>query len=298
MTADSTDRLTAARRLEFALACLAHGDCAAAAEAARAATEADPALPEAWFVLGEASQRAGDAMAAAAAYRCYLEAEPGDRLGAEVRLAILGAAPTPAQLPTAYLRALYQEYAPRFEQSLTEGLAYRGPALIDQALGERRFARTLELGCGTGLLGPVLRPRAAQLEGVDLSPAMLARARRRGLYDALHEAEALAFLAAAPADTWDLVAAADLLPYLGDLAPVLAGITRVLTTGGRVVLTLERHDGAEDYLLAPTQRFRHAARYVLGLVQALGLAVERLDPVVTRQEAGQPVPGLLLVASK
>jgi predicted TPR repeat methyltransferase len=291
------DRLTAARRLEFALACLAEQDFAAAAEAASAATDADASLAEAWFVLGEARQRAGDATAAEAYRRC-LATEPQDRLGAEVRLAILGAAPTPAQLPAAYLRALYREYAPRFEQSLTAGLAYRGPALIDQALGERRFQRALDLGCGTGLLAPVLRSRAEHLAGVDLSPAMLARARRRGLYDALDEADAVAFLEAAPPESWDLVAAADLPPYLGDLAPLLRQVARVLTPGGRFAATLERHDGAEDYLLAPTQRFRHAAPYVLRLMQGLGLTVERLDPPVARHEAGQPVPGLLLLAAK
>ena len=298
MIAKEVGRLTAARRLEFALACLAQQDFAGAADTARAATEADPTLSDAWFVLGEAAQRAGDPAAAAAAYRRYLAIDPEDRLGAEARLVLLGAAPTPKQLPAAYLRALYQEYAPRFERSLTEGLAYRGPAVIEAALGPRRVRRALDLGCGTGLLAPVLRPRAERLEGVDLSSAMLARARQRGIYDALHEGDAVAQLRAMAAESWDLVAAADLLPYLGDLAALFVEIARVLARGGRVVATMERHDGADDYLLAPAQRFRHAARYVLRIAQAAGLKIERLDPVVTRQEAGQPVPGLLLLAAK
>jgi predicted TPR repeat methyltransferase len=291
-------RLTAARRLEFALACLQQKDFAAAAEASTAATAADDSLAEAWFVLGEARQGEGDAPAAVTAYRRYLAAEPEDRLGAGARLAILGAEPTPTQLPPAYLRALYQEYAPRFEQSLTAGLGYRGPALIDEALGETRDLRVLDLGCGTGLLAPVLRPRARHLEGVDLSPAMLARARQRGLYDTLHEGDALAFLSGQAPESRDLAAAADLLPYLGDLQPALSGIAAVLVRGGRFVATLERHDGPQDYLLAPTQRFRHSADYVQRLLQSAGLRAERLDPVVARQEAGQPVPGLLVVAAK
>jgi len=292
------DRLIAARRLGFALAALAEQDFAAAAEAAEAAIAADPALAEAWFVLGEARQRLGQVPAASLAYRRYLAEQPDDRLGALLRLAILGAEPTPRVLPAAYLRALYQEYAPRFEQSLVQGLDYRGPALIAEVVGDRKVPRALDLGCGTGLMAPVLRERAARLEGVDLSPAMLARARRRGLYDLLHESEVLAFLAGTAPASWDLVVAADLLIYFGDLEPLLREGARALAPFGRLVLTLERNDGGEDYLLAPTQRFRHAAAYLDRLLRETGLRVERLEPAVTRQEAGQPVPGLLVVAAK
>jgi len=292
------DRLIAARRLGYALAALAEQDWPAVVEAAQAAADADPTLPEAWFVLGEAQQRLGNAAPATAAYRRYLAEQPDDPLGALVRLAILGAEPTPRVLPTAYLRALYQEYAPRFETSLTEGLAYRGPAVIAEAVGDRMHARVLDLGCGTGLMAPVLRPRAQRLEGVDLSSAMLARARRRGLYDALHEAEAVGWLAQAPAESWDLVVAADLLIYLGDLDPFAAELARVLAPGGRAVLTVERADDGDGYLLAPTQRFRHSAPYVQRVLQGKPLRLERLEPSVVRQEAGQPAAGLLVVAAK
>jgi predicted TPR repeat methyltransferase len=293
-----SDPLTAARRLKFALACLGERDFAAAAEAAAAAAVANPAQPEPWFVLGEARQGAGDAPAAALASRSYLEREPADRLGAILRLALLGAAPLPAAPPPAYLQALFQEYAPRFDRALTEALAYRGPTLLGEALAGRRFRRALDLGCGTGLLAPVLRPLAERLEGVDLSGGMLARARGRGLYDSLTAADAVQHLAAQPAAGFDLLAAADLFPYLGDLAPLLREAARVLAPGGLLAATLERHEGPSDYDLAPTQRFRHAPDHLLRLLSGMELRCLSLEAVSIRLEAGQPVPGLVLLAEK
>ena len=47
----------------------------------------------------------------------------------------------------------------------------------------------LDLGCGTGLAGLAFQPLAARLDGVDLSPAMIEKARARGIYDHLDVAD-------------------------------------------------------------------------------------------------------------
>lgn len=283
----------------MALGLLAEGAAADAAAAARAAVEADPGFPAAWFTLGEAAERAGEAAAAEAAFRQYLALEPDDRMGAGAHLVQLGLAATPERLPAAYVRALFDDYAPRFEQSLRGRLGYCGPealgALLAAAVPGRRFASALDLGCGTGLMGAVLRPLAARLTGLDLSPRMLARAREKGLYDTLLAGD-LAALLPAEAGRHDLVAAADVLPYLGALPPLLAAIAAALRPGGLFLATLERADDAALRLL-PTQRFAHGEGYLRSALADAGLVPRTLTQGSIRQERGQPVPGWLLLAA-
>ena len=99
----------------------------------------------------------------------------------------LGEASAAGALPQAYVARLFDDYAWRFDKHLIKNLGYRAPALIAEALSavapDRRFALALDLGCGTGLMGEALRGRVDRLTGVDLSAAMIAKARERGVYD-------------------------------------------------------------------------------------------------------------------
>ena len=96
----------------------------------------------------------------------------------------LGEKSVPDTLPPAYVARLFDDYAWRFDKHLIKNLGYRAPALIAEALSgvasDRRFASALDLGCGTGLMGEALRDRTDHLTGVDLSQAMIAKARERG----------------------------------------------------------------------------------------------------------------------
>ena len=132
------------------------------------------------------------------AFRMSLVADPADAQGATARLALIGRARRAAALPQAYVARLFDDYAPRFDAHLTKNLGYRAPALIADALSAvapgRRFASALDLGCGTGLMGEALRGRVDHLTGVDLSAAMIAKARERGVYDGLIVGDAAALL--------------------------------------------------------------------------------------------------------
>ena len=181
-------RSTAARRLDLGLALRDAGEPAAAAEALAAACEADPDYAEAHFARAEALAASGDQAGAADAFRRYLALEPSDRMGATPRLALLDAAPTPTRLPAAYVAALFDEYAPRFDQALQGALAYRAPEHLGAALMRRLdslpnagTARGLDLGCGTGLVGRAVRLALGALDGIDLSEEMLKRAAATGL---------------------------------------------------------------------------------------------------------------------
>ena len=92
------------------------------------------------------------------------------------------------------------------------------------------FAHALDLGCGTGLAGVAFRDCVERLEGIDLSPGMVAEARAKGIYDALHVGEVVAHLKAATDRQFDLILAADVLVYVGDLAPLFLEVARVLAS--------------------------------------------------------------------
>ncbi|WP_316977206.1 class I SAM-dependent DNA methyltransferase [Shumkonia mesophila] len=290
--------LAAHRRLEFGLALMAGGDPMAAVSVFEQALELAPEWPEARFALADALHAAGRRDDAVAAYAAYLARDAADVMGAAIRLALLGAAPQPEQLPPAYVKTLFDQYAPRFEESLIGQLAYQAPFQLRAALDAvapvtAPEGRVLDLGCGTGLAGEALRHRAAWLEGVDLSPAMVEQARRKGIYDRLEIGDAVAALMGAK-DRFDSVVAADVMIYFGNLAPLLAAVRRALVPGGCFAFSAQKAAG-DGFVLGGDHRYSHSAPYLRAAAEAAGFVVERLEEAVSRTEAGTGVPGFIVV---
>jgi predicted TPR repeat methyltransferase len=308
----SSGNLIADRRYAFGRELEARGDLAAAADLFAQAAEAEPAFAAAWFALGETSAKLGNRAAAVAAFERALAVDPQDRCGAGLHLTHLGAADPARAMSSAYVRTLFDQYAPRFDGAL-EALAYRGPQLLLNAvMGTRpgaKFAAALDLGCGTGLAGVAFRPCVAQLTGVDLSPGMIARGRTKDIYDRLETEDLAAFLEAerTAQRRYDLVIAADVFAYLYDLAPVMQAVADVLGPHGIVAFTVETQesdrldDGAGDghgVSLGEKLRYRHDSGHVRAAIAAAGLALIELAPATTRIEAGEAVPGLVAVAMR
>ena len=299
LTASSGD-LIADRRYRFGRDLFARGDFSAAADLFAQAAEAAPAFAPAWFALGEARVTLDDDAGAVAAFRRALALDPEDRSGVALHLARLGAADAAAAMSPAYVRTLFDQYAPRFDEAL-KGLAYRAPARLRDAVERSRpnvtFHHMLDLGCGTGLAGAAFRPLVRHLTGVDLSPAMAAQACAKEIYDRLDTGDLLQFLEAEARHdgTYDLVIAADVFVYLFDLAPVAAAAARVLGPNGLFGFTVETHQG-EGVELGAKLRYRHSAEHVRGAIAA-GLRLLELSRVATRTEAGEDVPGLLARAA-
>lgn len=272
-----------------------------AAAAFERAIAADPQSVHGHWCLAESCRALGERERAAGHYRTCLELDPQDRHGAALGLAQTGGAPTPDRAPDAYVRQLFDDYADSFDAALVDRLGYRAPALLAEALARtlecRQGLAVLDAGCGTGLAGPVLRPLAARLDGIDLSPAMVEKARQRGLYDHLDEAELVAALTARP-DFYDLVMAADVLVYFGDLGPVLRAAHASLRPGGHFAFTVERADDSPSYQLGPKNRYAHAPGYVEMHAAAAGFSVRVMEQAATRQDAGEDVPGLVVVLRK
>lgn len=197
--------------------------------------------------------------------------------------------------PPELIADLFDTYAATFDQHLVEGLQYRVPkalaALITGAgaPAERSWC-VVDLGCGTGLAGVELRACARTLIGSDLSPRMVTRARQRAIYDELHVEDLAATLARAR--EVDLIVAADVFCYLGELDATIAACVTALRPGGLLAFSVERGSG-DDVALQPTLRYKHADAYIQRLATEHLLAVERAEPSILRIDKDQPVEGTL-----
>jgi predicted TPR repeat methyltransferase len=300
----SSGDLMADRRFDFARDLQLKGDLAAAADLLLQATELAPGFASAWFTLGEIREQLGERDAAIAAFRKAREADPDDRHGASLRLMLRGAERMSA-MPPAYVRALFDQYAPKFETALVDDLGYRGPALLFKAVLAARaavgkpafFRRTVDLGCGTGLAAVAFARNVDRFAGVDLSPRMIEKSRATGLYAELEVDDMLNGLRSKPEASAELILAADAMVYVADLAPVLAEARRVLVSGGVVAFTTETHD-AEGVIIGEGLRYAHGVEYVRASLQAAGLTLSRLEDRSARNEDNAPVPGLVAVATK
>lgn len=214
-------------------------------------------------------------------------------------LASLGVGSAPTTAPAGYVEALFDMYAHHFDQHLVERLGYRTPELLVAELLRARPAGpadVIDLGCGTGLCGPLLRPLARSLVGVDLSGLMLAKARELGAYDELVQGDVAGVLGERP-QQFDIAVAADVFVYIGDLAAVFAAAFAALRPGGLFAFSVEAcpDDAGEEFRLGPTRRYAHAPAYLQRLAAAHGFARESLQRSVIRKENDEGVEGLLVV---
>jgi predicted TPR repeat methyltransferase len=258
----------------------------------------EPSYGDGWIIkaaLLDRLGRTGDAVA------CYREALASGQLAHPDRIRYLLAAmgdsdALPAAAPLDYVRELYEKYAPGFEAHLVDGLHYRVPGrlmeLLRPLLGEGGL-EVLDLGCGTGLCAPLLRPWARTLVGVDASERMLEEARRKEAYDELVEAELTSWLPGR-VQAFDLIVAADVFIYFGDLRPVLLAARAALRAGGLFAFSTEASEDGE-IRLGESLRYAHSADYLRRLAAETGFGLESLGEETIREEAGRDVPGHLTV---
>jgi predicted TPR repeat methyltransferase len=275
------------------------GQSDAAAASYRQSIKHAPDRAEAWLGLGHVLRRLQKPAEAVAAYREAL-AKGADAEIIRYYLAALGAAPTPSATPQRLVSALFDRYSERYDRHVAERLKYQTPNLLFDLVARSLPAgelRIVDLGCGTGLAGALLRPLASTLVGVDISQRMLELARRRGAYDELVCGELIDFLRAQES-RFDLALAADVLVYLGDLGGLFANVHRALAPGGRFAFSVEMPDGEElgrDFVLRPTLRYAHSATYLQRQAQEHGFALEAIETQVLRREDDRDVNGHLVI---
>ncbi|OWV69322.1 methyltransferase [Rhizobium sp. R339] len=302
----SSGDVIADRRADYAKMLEEGGEPEAAAELMEQALELAPGWAAGWYRLATYREKAGRTDAAIEAYRRTLALDPEDIFGATLKLALLGDGIAPDRPPSRYVERLFDDYADRFETSLVEKLDYNVPQKLAALIAStgRRYECAVDLGCGTGLLGPAIRAHVGRLEGFDLSQNMLAKAAEKGVYDHLAQAdlslapELSGVLADALRHRTDLVTAADVLMYLGNLESVFAIIDDLAGAGADIAFSIEDAGEGEGFHLAPSLRYAHSEAYVRRLLARHGLEILQTVKTAIRKDGGKPVFGILFLTRK
>lgn len=224
--------------------------------------------------------------------------EPDDPIARHM-LAACSGRNVPGRASDAFIETTFDSFAASFDAKLAS-LAYRAPTLVAEMLARSgvdasRSLHVVDAGCGTGLCGPLVAPYARHLVGVDLSEAMLARARERNVYDELVRRELTVYLQDSPG-SFDVIVSADTLVYFGALDAIAAAAANALRPGGVLVFTVEELSGTTrqaGYSLSPNGRYQHSLGYLERVLADAGLQSEIL-PAELRLEAGEPVAGLVV----
>lgn len=242
----------------------------------------------------------GELDEAARLYREWLAEDPDNPVALH-HLAACTQAAAPARAPDAYVERVFDSFAESFDAKLAS-LDYKAPQLVCEALRSvvSTPARQLDIadvGCGTGLCGPLVRQWANRLVGCDLSAGMLSQAKQRGVYDTLHKAELVNYLEKQPA-AFDVVISADTLCYFGDLEPVMQAAARAMRNNGILIFTVERSDEPCEvgFTLQPHGRYAHTRAYLRAGLMRCNLIPLRLQNRELRREGGRPVQGVVVSA--
>ncbi len=260
-----------------------------------------PKHPEARRLLALAHCTLGETDKAIKIFEDWLAENPNDAV-AQHMLSACSGRDVPERASDRFVALTFDSFAASFESKLAK-LSYRAPALVaamleDTGLQPSQSLDILDMGCGTGLCGSLVRGYARRLTGIDLSGGMLTQAKDKGLYDELEQIEITEYLRSR-SDAFDVIISADTLVYFGALDTVIAAAARALKPGGYLIFTLEHgtSPAAPDYHLETHGRYTHARPYVERLLQHNGLEPE-IGQAELRMESGVPVAGLVVRGRK
>ncbi len=286
--------------LALGIAFLKQGDLESAVSSFESVLDLDPSITKVYDRLAMALYRLGRIDDAAAVYARWLEVEPGNQKAEHMYHACSGDA-APQRAADGYVVELFDKFAETFDDNLAR-LDYKAPQLTADLVAAR-YPPTGELsifdaGCGTGLCGPLLRTFSSRLVGADLSPGMIDKARQRDVYDELIVDELVACLDRYEAE-FDVVVSADTLVYFGDLHPAFEASSNALKPAGALVFTVEAMaDATQSTQLNPSGRYSHSEAYVRASLASTDFSVQHLEAVELRLENGEPVEGLLVLATR
>jgi predicted TPR repeat methyltransferase len=264
------------------------------------ALAADPTLAQAWSNRGGILREMKRNEEAAEAFRQAM-AHGADPELHRYYLASVSGQPVPPSAPGLYVETLFDDYAEQFDAHLVGVLGYRAHSTLVRhlaVLGRGPFRSTLDLGCGTGLCAPFLKPMTQRLAGVDLSSLMLEKAQALGLYDRLVHAEIVDHLQGTD-ERHDLVTAADVFIYVGDLEPVFAALGRAMEPRGLFCFSAEcAGSEAVDFELLPSLRYAHSERYLRALAARHGFDLLQLVRAPIREDQREPIQGMYVYLAR
>ncbi|EKX52345.1 hypothetical protein GUITHDRAFT_161375 [Guillardia theta CCMP2712] len=170
--------------------------------------------------------------------------------------------------------------------------------------------RAADLGCGTGSCGAVFRSACREMIGCDISKEMCKVAEEKNIYDRVEKEEAARFLSKQQAESFDLILAGDVFPYIADLQPILALAHRCMRQGGRFLFTVEAPPAADAEVsrrkqaeldatrLSRNARFSHAEEQVKRLCGLSQLEVEEISGCTLGIQDGKFIRGQVYLVKK
>ena len=257
----------------------------------------EPHMGQAWAARGAILSDRKELALAAKAFEQAIEHGADPEVNGFMLASLRGE--TPPNVPRPYVQGLFDDYAPSFDEHLVRVLNYQAHStLVDtlRSLHGLRFTSALDLGCGTGRCAPLLRSFVDQIDGVDLAGLMLAKARDRGIYKNLDQADLAEHLHATER-RYRLVLAADVFPYVGDLAEVFHGVRRVLEPGGWFCFSVEASTDGKGLVLGTSQRYTHSEQYLREHARANGFEVAGVFNGPIREDQRQPIAGMYVYLS-
>lgn len=275
-----------------------HGD---ALSYLKTAVELNPNYFAAYNNLGTVYLKIEDIPKAIESFESALQIQPQNEEIAYI-LSALRQENIPERAPQNYVEHLFDQYAPHFDKHLVEHLKYETPKLLYEAVmaeikDNLHCRKILDLGCGTGLAGALFRDLASPLIGVDLSSKMIATLEQKNLYDELLIADIHDALN--HQKDCEIIIAADVLTYIGDLSPLFQAVQSALRSEGLFAFTTElAPDACSTYALQTSIRYAHSAHYIEQLAQQNHLALLSQQTVTLRLQNNKPLLGLLSVFKK
>ena len=139
------------------------------------------------------------------------------------------------------LMGVYDGWADGYEQELLEEWGYTSPQKAVQLLSDimtLQGMRVLDAGCGTGLVGALLKEYgAASLTGIDYSPGMLAKAEAKQVYDSLDKMDMNEPLPL-PSNSFDATTCIGTFTATHVKPDAVRELVRVTRSGGALIFTV------------------------------------------------------------
>ena len=252
-------------------------------------------FPKAWYMLGSCYYSIGNKPKAMAAMKKAFSQAPNDEdilfMIATIDESELPPEKRPDAMPLKLVKSYFTTLAPDFDE-IQKQEEYRGHIFVDQAVrsvldSRRTNYEMLDIGCGTGAVADLLADFVTLIIGVDCTKEMLIKASvrmnkddTRRVYSKTIQEDLRVFLKAQKAESFDIITAAHVLNFMGDLDEVVGDSAKILTKGGIFVLQTAIKFG-EGYGMPPgTGHFAHSNDYVKGLAEKHGLKILRREEVM------------------
>lgn len=237
----------------------------------------------------------GDEMQATVFYKKLLKIDPKNISAKYLVSALSGE--SVSSTPKEYVQTVFDNYSESYEQSLVNELGYSVPTQLRETF-DLTFPKThkiencLDLGCGSGLAAMEFSDICHSFLGVDLSKKMLQLASNKDIYKSLFATDIESFLNQND-ELFDLILAADVFTYVGELRAIFERLTHCATDSTVFSFSTELLKNSASFDLQKSGRFAYSREYITQTAQNTGWQIVNTKATGLRKERGQWIDGII-----